>query len=193
MLQEMKLEDALKKFLQGKKDLVMYDETREADKPEFTVEPLEEMLKRNRFLVEVPVVENPDFKAAVHQMVTPEKLLPQEPVREEPEVAPMENNKNLTRKPRGYAGFLHIRCEHCGKTKTFCAKHQLSYYGCKECGKKTDLKDLKQAFINCECGGTARYFTNETAELIELNCINCGMPVALKYNAKKKLYETIRS
>ena len=171
----------------------MYDETREADKPEFTVEPLEEMLKRNRFLVEVPVVENPDFKAAVHQMVTPEKLLPQEPVREEPEVAPMENNKNLTRKPSGYAGFLHIRCEYCGKTKTFCAKHQLSYYGCKECGKKTDLKDLKQAFINCECGGMARYFTNETAELIELNCINCGMPVALKYNAKKKLYETIRS
>ena len=54
----------------------MYDETREADKPEFTVEPLEEMLKRNRFLVEVPVVENPDFKAAVHQMVTPEKLPP---------------------------------------------------------------------------------------------------------------------
>lgn len=105
----------------------------------------------------------------------------------------MEINKNMTQEPRGYTGFLHIRCEHCGKTKTFCAKHQLSYYGCKECGKKTDLKDLKQAFINCECGGTARYFTNETAELIELNCINCGMPVALKYNAKKKLYETIRS
>ena len=77
--------------------------------------------------------------------------------------------------------------------QTFCTKHQLSYYGCKECGKKTDLKDLKGAFINCECGGTARYLTNETAELIELNCINCGMPVALKYNAKKKLYETIRS
>lgn len=52
MLQEMKLEDALKKFLQGRKVLVMYDETLEADKPAFTVEPLEEMLKRNRFLVE---------------------------------------------------------------------------------------------------------------------------------------------
>lgn len=193
MLQEMKLEDALKKFLQGKKVLVMYDETLEADKPAFTVEPLEEMLKRNRFLGEVPAVENPDFKEAVHQMVTPEKLPPQEPIREETEVAPMEINKNLTREPRGYTGFLHIRCEHCGKTKTFCAKHQLSYYGCKECGGKTDLKDLKLAFINCECGGMARYFTNETAELIELNCINCDMPVALKYNAKKKLYETIRS
>ena len=54
----------------------MYDETREADKPEFTVEPLEEMLKRNRFLVEVPVVENPDFKAAVQQRVTPENCSP---------------------------------------------------------------------------------------------------------------------
>ncbi|MFR8696500.1 MAG: hypothetical protein ACLVFM_15045 [Blautia faecis] len=62
MLQEMKLEDALKKFLQGKKVLVMYDETLEADKLAFTVEPLEEMLKRNRFLVEVPAVENPILK-----------------------------------------------------------------------------------------------------------------------------------
>ena len=34
MLQEMKLEDALKKFLQGKKVLVMYDETLEADRSE---------------------------------------------------------------------------------------------------------------------------------------------------------------
>ena len=186
MLQEMKLEDALKKFLRGKKVLVMYDETLEVDKPAFTVEPLEEMLKRNRFLLEVPAV-------GESGMVTPKKLPPQETIQEEPEVAPMEINKNMTQEPRGYTGFLHIRCEHCGKTKTFCTKHQLSYYGCKECGKKTDLKDLKLAFINCECGGRIRYFTNETAELIELNCINCGMPVALKYNAKKKLYETIRS
>lgn len=193
MLQEMMLEDALEKYLQGKKVLVMYDETLEAGKPAFTVEPLEEMLKRNRFLVEVPAVENVDFKEAVNRMIAPEKLPPQEPVREEPEAAPVEINKNLTQEPRGYSGFLHIRCEHCGKTKTFCTKHQLSYFGCKECGEKTELKDLKLAFINCECGGWLRYFTNETAELIELNCVNCGMPVALKYNAKKKLYETIRS
>lgn len=76
MLQEMKLEDALKKFLRGRKVLVMYDETLEADKPAFTVEPLEEMLKRNRFLVEVPAVENPDFKETVHQMAASEKLPP---------------------------------------------------------------------------------------------------------------------
>lgn len=47
MLQEMKLEDALKKFLRGRKVLVMYDETLEADKPAFTVEPLEEAEKKS--------------------------------------------------------------------------------------------------------------------------------------------------
>lgn len=193
MLQEMKLEDALKKFLQGKKVLVAPDRVTEPGKERYLFRSLGAVLGEKRFLVEVPAVENPDFKEAVEQMVTPENLPPQEPAPEEPEAVPMESNKNLTQESRGYAGFLHIRCEHCGKTKTFCTRYQLSYYGCKECGKKTDLKDLKLAFINCECGGTARYFTNETAELIELNCINCGMPVALKYNAKKKLYETIRS
>ena len=193
MLQEMKLEDALKKFLQGKKVLVAPARAMDPGKERYLFRSLESILNEKRFLVEVPAVENPDFKEAVHQMVTPEKLPPQETIQGEPEVAPMEINKNMTQELSGYTGFLHIRSEHCGKSKTFCTKHQLSYYGCKECGKKTDLKDLKRAFINCECGGTAGYLTNETAELIELNCINCGMPVALKYNAKKKLYETIRS
>ena len=193
MLQEMKLEDALKKFLQGKKVLVAPDRVMEPGKERYLYRSLGTVLNGKRFLVEVPAVENPDFKEAVNQMVTPEKLPHQEPDRGETEIAPMEINKNLTQESRGYSGFLHIRCEHCGKTKSFCAKHQLSYYGCKECDKKTELKDLKLAFINCECGSWLRYFTNETADLIELNCINCGMPVALKYNAKKKLYETIRN
>ena len=183
----------MKKFLQGKKVLVAPARAMDPGKERYLFRSLESILNEKRFLVEVPAVENPDFKEAVHQMVTPEKLPPQETIQGEPEVAPMEINKNMTQELSGYTGFLHIRCEHCGKSKTFCTKHQLSYYGCKECGKKTDLKDLKRAFINCECGGTAGYLTNETAELIELNCINCGMPVALKYNAKKKLYETIRS
>ena len=92
-------------------------------------------------------------------------------------------NKNLTRESRGYTGFLHIRCEHCGKTKTFCTKHQLSYYGCKECGKKTDQKNLKLAFINCECGGMARYFTNEAAELIRAGATRTFFPWRNFFNA----------
>ncbi len=76
MLQEMKLEDALKKFLQGKKVLVMYNETLVPEKTEYTVESIREALKGWRFLVEVPAVENPDFKEAVHQMAASEKLPP---------------------------------------------------------------------------------------------------------------------
>ena len=73
MLQEMKLEDALKKFLQGKKVLVMYDESLKNDGTEFTVEALEKMLERNRYLVDVPAIENLEFKQEVEQMVKTEK------------------------------------------------------------------------------------------------------------------------
>lgn len=194
MFQEMKFEDAIKKYLKGRKVLALTDLSIDKDHQEYELEPLEDVLARMQYLVDVPAVENPDFKEAVHQMVTPEKMIPpQEPTRGETEVVPMETERSLTRELRGYTGFLHIRCEHCGKTKTFCTKHRLSHYSCKECGEKTELKDLKLAFINCECSSRLKYFTNETADLIELNCINCGMPVALKYNAKKNLYETIRS
>ena len=69
MLQEMKLEDALKKFLQGKEVLVMYNESLEPEKPTYTVESIKEALKNWRFLAEVPAIENQDFKQAVKEMV----------------------------------------------------------------------------------------------------------------------------
>ena len=65
----MKLEDALKKFLQGKKVLVMYDESLKNDGTEFIVEALEKMLERNRYLVDVPAIEDFEFKQEVEQMV----------------------------------------------------------------------------------------------------------------------------
>ena len=53
MLQEMKLEDALKKFLQGKKVLVCNDESlKKRWQLKFIVEALEKMLERNRYLVD---------------------------------------------------------------------------------------------------------------------------------------------
>lgn len=176
MFQEMKLEGAIKKYLKGRKVLALTDLSIDKDHQEYVLEPLEDVLARMRYLVDVPAVENPDFKETMGQMEIPEKMIPpQEPTQEETEAVFMEIERSLARESRGYSGFLHIHCEHCGKTKTFCTKYQLSYYSCKECGSRL------------------KYFTNETADLIELNCINCGMPVALKYNAKKKLYETIRS
>ena len=101
------------------------------------------------------------------------------------ELAPSE-------KPKGYEGFLYLECPHCGRRRAFCSRYPLKYYKCDSCGKKTDLHDLVQMFLNCECGRNSAYLTNVTDEILDVNCIDCGMPVAVQYNAKKKLYETIQ-
>ena len=76
MLQEMKLEDALKKFLQGKKVLVAPARAMDPGKERYLFRSLESVLNGKRFLVEVAAVENPDLKEAVHQMAASEKLPP---------------------------------------------------------------------------------------------------------------------
>lgn len=76
MLQEMKFEDAIKKYLKGRKVLALTDLSIDKDHQDYELAPLEDVLARMRYLVDIPAVENPDFKEAVHQMVTPEKLPP---------------------------------------------------------------------------------------------------------------------
>lgn len=95
-------------------------------------------------------------------------------------------------KPKGYSGFLYLECPHCGKRRAFCSRYPLKYYKCDDCGEETELHDLAQIILNCECGKYAYYLTNVTDEVFDVNCINCGAPVAVQYNSKKKLYETIR-
>lgn len=73
MLQEMKLEDALKKFLKGRKVLVLYNEVTSTDKPVYGIEPLREMLEGMQFLVDVPAIEELELKQEVEQMVKTEK------------------------------------------------------------------------------------------------------------------------
>ena len=76
MLKEMKLEDALKKFLPGKKVLVAPARAMDPGKERYLFRSLESVLNGKRFLVGVAAVENPDFKEAVHQMAASEKLPP---------------------------------------------------------------------------------------------------------------------
>lgn len=92
---------------------------------------------------------------------------------------------------RGYTGFLLIKCEHCGKTKAFCSKGELTYYRC-ECGEKTELEGLRRLYVNCECGKKSVYFTNVEDVALDVNCIDCGQLVAVQWNSKKKVYETMR-
>lgn len=101
-----------------------------------------------------------------------------------------EDEKNPLEKPKGYKGFLYLECPHCGKRKAFCSRSRIQEYKC-DCGEKTELHDLAQIILNCECGSYTYYLTNVTDEIFDVACINCGAPVAVQYNAKKKLYETI--
>lgn len=100
-------------------------------------------------------------------------------------VSPSENE------PEQYRGFLLIRCEHCGKIRAYCSNYPVTYHKC-ECGHKTDLHDLKPLYANCECGQRSYYRTNIEDPILDVNCISCGAPVAVEWNAKKKCYRTIK-
>lgn len=91
-----------------------------------------------------------------------------------------------------YRGFLLIRCEHCGQRKSFNANTPISTFRCEGCHQHTLLRNLTPVFADCECGKHWKYRTNETADLMEINCLECGSPISLAYNARKKVYATIR-
>ena len=189
MLQETNLDKALKMVLAGKPVLAAVKKAGDTGSGKYTFRSLNEILEKYIFLIQVPAVEDPDFKEKVTGMV---QSVPVVNIVESPEKKQTDKpNKTIHCEERGYSGFLHIRCK-CGVEKDFFTKAGLSFYKCAECGEKTELKDLKPVFLNCECGERIRYFTNETAEMFDLNCIDCGQPVAMKYNEKKKRYETIR-
>lgn len=186
MLQETNLDKALKMVLAGKPVLAAVKKTGASAK--YTFRSLNEILEKYIFLIQVPAVEDPEFKEKVTEMIqSPAINIVESPEKKQTD----KPNKIVHCEERGYSGFLHIRCK-CGAEKSFFTKVGLNFYKCAECGAKTELKDLKLAFLRCECGGRIRYFTNETAEMFDLNCLDCGQPVAMKYNEKKKLYETIR-
>lgn len=113
--------------------------------------------------------------------------LPEEPAEEN---APPQE-PDMTDKPKGYKGFLMIRCKGCGHVSTFCSKHELNWYKCQECGEKTTLEDLRLIWAKCECGQRAHYYTNVDDPVTEVNCLACGAPVAVGWNPKKKCYQTI--
>lgn len=90
-----------------------------------------------------------------------------------------------------YKGFLFLKCEKCGETRGFNAKVPIDEYRCDKCGGRTKLKDLRRMFIDCECGQHSRYYTNETAEVVTNNCINCGQPIDAMLNARRTAYVSI--
>lgn len=66
MLQETNLETALKKVLAGKQVLAA---VKKENAMRYTFRSLNETLKKYIFLIDVPAVEDPDFKEKVTEMV----------------------------------------------------------------------------------------------------------------------------
>ena len=92
--------------------------------------------------------------------------------------------------PKKYRGFLVVKCQHCGHTKGFLARQEISNYRC-DCGGITPLGDLVPLTALCECGKRWRYMTNMTDDSFEVNCIHCGSPIPVFWNDKKHKYETL--
>ncbi len=202
MFREIEIKDALENLLEEKPVLAApISRNENQEKRRYTFRSLSEILSKYRFLVEEE--RETEITVNIHTTQAHTNAQPKEKdmnwlnaLRDEKEniqvAPPSEPQKEKKIKDEeGYTGFLHISCE-CGNTKSFCAKGKMKSFKCEECGRITELKDLKRAYLNCECGGRFRYYTNETADMFDLECLNCGQPVALKYNEKKKLYETIK-
>jgi len=72
-------------------------------------------------------------------------------------------------------------------------KKESDHYHCDSCGKRSEFeKPLVPLFISCECGRRFKYLTNMTESLFDISCLDCGAPVAVKWNEDKQIYETIR-
>ena len=113
---------------------------------------------------------------------------------EQPEEITMEDvvksvERPKPKRPKGYAGFLYLRCEHCGKEKGMCIKKPLEVYRC-GCGHETKLEKLKRVEFTCGCCGTGfQYLTNMTCLGFTMDCLSCKAPVDLQYNQRARKYE----
>ena len=89
---------------------------------------------------------------------------------------------------KSWNGFVHIRCEACHHETTICLRSPTTEYRCRECGHLMNLPDPYRAYINCECGRSARYLTNVTDWAFDIPCVACGMPNAVVYDPGKDCY-----
>lgn len=144
------------------------------------------------------VVDKLPFAPKIFQSPAPQK----ERVAQQPnipaKVKPTQPTESAHRAPElpttaKFTGFLYVRCEKCGQERGFCAKTPISSCYCRECGGKTELKNMRQVKIWCECGSSYRYHTNIQDTAFDMPCLNCESPVALEWNENKNRYQPMNS
>ena len=111
---------------------------------------------------------------------------PAEAVSEEPPQGEEEPSKD----GNAILGFSHIRCEHCGAEKTFCARSWLSKYTCERCGQVTRLRGhIHPARAVCKCGNQSIYSTNAEESAFDIPCVVCGAPMSVVWVPGRNRYE----
>ena len=111
---------------------------------------------------------------------------PAETVGEEPPQEEEEPSKD----GNAILGFSHIRCEHCGAEKTFCARNWLSKYTCERCGQVTRLRGhIHPARAVCKCGNRSIYTTNAEESAFDIPCVVCGAPMSVVWVPGRNRYE----
>ena len=121
-------------------------------------------------------------------VIEPEESAPEpaETVGEEPPQEEEEPSKD----GNAILGFSHIRCEHCGAEKTFCARSWLSKYTCERCGQVTRLRGhIHPARAVCKCGNRSIYSTNAEESAFDIPCVVCGAPMSVVWVPGRNRYE----
>ncbi len=89
-----------------------------------------------------------------------------------------------------YSGFLLIKCPHCGKVRAFFTRTAIQDYHC-ECGRDTELKDLRVAYKECQCGNSLKYLTNIDEPEFDLACDLCGREARFRLGYRGTAYKQV--
>lgn len=90
-----------------------------------------------------------------------------------------------------YRGFLIVRCERCGRTRTFRSREGTDGHRCNECRWLTKLRDLVVVEMQCPvCGKGWHYKTNSTRSTVTACCVACGTEMTADWNPFRNRYVT---
>lgn len=135
----------------------------------------------------------------IHLLKSANKQTEQKVVLEKTKIKPIEivrtkpaNIPEAKKKLYGYKGFMYIECPNCKSVKGFNSKGLINSRVCNICGHEIEFEEeLRDLNIKCQCGSSYHYMTNMKEDMFDINCLNCGNPVAVSWNEKKKSYNTI--
>ena len=189
---EMNTEQAMDLLLQA----VRYAADYKPQAPQ-TVEPAPTTIEINDDQKEPEAVKIPEVPPAPKPKTQTETMFGDRSAQETsaaPEApAEKDTSRPVVIKAKKFKGFMHLKCEVCGETKSFYVKHFVDDYKCEACGHVTDLVDLKLAHAKCpSCQNYIKYLTNMDTDRFDIPCLQCGAPVDMELNKKRDEYDTLR-